>query len=181
MKNEELRIWNLKFANCHKMHYYSTNKKVSPTTLQEAVVSGLAPDRGLYMPEKIEQLPRSFFNKIGGLELTEVAKAAAGLFFGEDIPKQTLDTIVEDTLNFEIPLVKIEEGIHVLELFHGPTFAFKDVGARFMARGLAYFVKERQQEDVKVLGATAGDTGSAVANGFLGVKGIQVFVLYTSG
>lgn len=181
MKNEELRIWNLKFANCHKMHYYSTNKKVSPTTLQEAVVRGLAPDRGLYMPEKIEQLPRSFFNKIGGLELTEVAKAAAGLFFGEDIPKQTLDTIVEETLNFEIPLVKIEEGIHVLELFHGPTFAFKDVGARFMARVLSYFVKERQQEDVKVLVATSGDTGSAVANGFLGVKGIQVFVLYPSG
>ncbi len=179
--NPKYRIWNLKFAKCHNMHYYSTNKKVPAVSLQEAVVKGLAPDRGLYMPEKIEQLPRSFFDEIGGLELTEVAKAAAGLFFGEDIPKQTLDTIVEETLNFDIPLVKVEEGIHVLELFHGPTFAFKDVGARFMARVLSYFVKERQQEDVKVLVATSGDTGSAVANGFLGVKGIQVFVLYPSG
>src|SRR5690554_8062431 len=108
MKNEELRIWNLKFANCHKMHYYSTNKKVSPTTLQEAVVRGLAPDRGLYMPEKIEQPPRSFFNKIGGFELTEVAKAAAGIFFGEDIKKKTLDKIKEKTKNIEITLMKIE-------------------------------------------------------------------------
>src|SRR5690554_3711679 len=97
------------------------------------------------------------------------------------MPKEALDEIVSETLNVEIPLVEIEDGIHVLELFHGPTFAFKDVGARFMARVLSYFVKERQQEEVKVLVATSGDTGSAVANGFLGVEGIQVFVLYPSG
>jgi threonine synthase len=163
------------------MHYYSTNKKAPVASLQEAVVRGLAPDKGLYMPEKIGELPSDFFNRLAEMELTETAKAAATLFFGEDIPKEVLDTIVEETLNFDIPLVEVEEGIHVLELFHGPTFAFKDVGARFMARVLSYFVKEGQQDEVKVLVATSGDTGSAVANGFLGVKGIQVFVLYPSG
>jgi len=105
----------------------------------------------------------------------------AQAFFGEDIPKEKLDAIVADTLNFEIPLHKVEKDVYVLELFHGPTFAFKDVGARFMARMLSYFVKEQGQSDVKVLVATSGDTGSAVANGFLGVEGIQVFVLYPSG
>lgn len=163
------------------MHYYSTNKKAPVASLQEAVVRGLAPDKGLYMPEKIGRLSPTFFSNIENRGLTEIAKDAANLFFGEDIPKETLDIIVEETLNFEIPLVNVEEGIYALELFHGPTFAFKDVGARFMARVLSYFVKERQQEEVKVLVATSGDTGSAVANGFLGVEGIQVFVLYPSG
>jgi threonine synthase len=163
------------------MHYYSTQKKAPSATLQEAVVKGLAPDRGLYMPEIIQQLPDSFFDGITHLELTEIAKTVAAAFFGEDIPKEELYTIVTDTLNFEIPLRQVEENIWVLELFHGPTFAFKDVGARFMARMLSYFVKKQQQEDVKVLVATSGDTGSAVANGFLGVEGIQVFVLYPSG
>lgn len=163
------------------MHYYSTNKKVSPTTLQEAVARGLAPDKGLYMPEKIGLLPAAFFHHINEMSFTEIAQQVARLFFEEDIPKEALDEIVSETLNFEIPLVEIEDGIHVLELFHGPTFAFKDVGARFMARVLSYFVKERQQEEIKVLVATSGDTGSAVANGFLGVEGIQVFVLYPSG
>ena len=133
------------------------------------------------MPQRIEQLPPSFFETIKEMSLTSIGKCVAELFFGEDIPEETLNTIVEETLNFDIPLIKVEEGIHVLELFHGPTFAFKDVGARFMARMLSYFVKERQQEEVKVLVATSGDTGSAVANGFLGVNGIQVFVLYPSG
>jgi len=163
------------------MHYYSTQKKASIVSLQEAVVKGLAPDRGLYMPETIQQLPDSFFDGITHRELTEIAKTVAHAFFGEDIPKEELDTIVTDTLNFDIPLVKVEEGIYALELFHGPTFAFKDVGARFMARMLSFFVKKQQQEDVKVLVATSGDTGSAVANGFLGVEGMQVFVLYPSG
>src|SRR5690554_6096723 len=163
------------------MHYYSTNKKVSPTPLQEAVARGLAPDKGLYMPEKIGLLPAAFFHHINEMSLTEIAQQVARLFFEEDIPKEALNEIVSETLNFEIPLVEIEDGIHVLELFHGPTFAFKDVGARFMGRVLSYFVKERQQEEIKVLVATSGDTGSAVANGFLGVEGIQVFVLYPSG
>ena len=163
------------------MHYYSTQKRTPIVSLQEAVVKGLAPDRGLYMPETIQQLPDSFYNEITHRELPEIAKTVARALFGDDIPKEELDDIVTDTLNFEIPLFKVDEGIYVLELFHGPTFAFKDVGARFMARMLSFFVKKQQQQDVKVLVATSGDTGSAVANGFLGVEGIQVFVLYPSG
>ena len=163
------------------MQYYSTQKKAPIVSLREAVVKGLAPDRGLYMPETIQQLPASFYDGITHKELPEIASTVATAFFGDDIPKEKLDAIVTDTLNFDIPLVKVEEGIYVLELFHGPTFAFKDVGARFMARMLSYFVTEQRQEDVKVLVATSGDTGSAVANGFLGVEGIQVFVLYPSG
>lgn len=163
------------------MHYYSTNKKAPAASLQEAVVKGLAPDKGLYMPETIRQLPAEFYGKMADLGLVDISKTVAEAFFGGDIPKERLDEIVTDTLSFNIPLKKIEEGIYVLELFHGPTFAFKDVGARFMARMLSHFVKEERQEDVKVLVATSGDTGSAVANGFLGVGGIQVFVLYPSG
>ena len=163
------------------MHYYSTNKKAPAASLQEAVVKGLAPDKGLYMPETIRQLPAEFYGKMADLGLVDISKTVAEAFFGGDIPKERLDEIVTDTLSFDIPLKKIEEGIYVLELFHGPTFAFKDVGARFMARMLSHFVKEERQEDVKVLVATSGDTGSAVANGFLGVEGIQVFVLYPSG
>ena len=163
------------------MKYYSTNHKAPEATLREAVVKGLAPDKELYMPEKINRLPKDFFDHIGEKNLTEIAQTVASAFFGEDIPKEKLDAIVADTLNFEIPLRKVEEDVYVLELFHGPTFAFKDVGARFMARTLSYFVKEQGQSDVKVLVATSGDTGSAVANGFLGVEGIQVFVLYPSG
>ena len=163
------------------MKYYSTNHKAPEATLREAVVKGLAPDKGLYMPEKINRLPKDFFDHIGEKSLTEIAQTVAQAFFGEDIPKEKLDAIVADTLNFEIPLHKVEEDVYVLELFHGPTFAFKDVGARFMARMLSYFVKEQGQSDVKVLVATSGDTGSAVANGFLGVEGIRVFVLYPSG
>ncbi len=163
------------------MRYYSTNGKAPLASLQEAVVKGLAPDKGLYMPEHIGQFPDPFFDRIGEKGLTEIAKEAADLFFGEDIPKEALHRIVEETLDFDIPLVKVEEGIYALELFHGPTFAFKDVGARFMARMLSYFARERQQGEVSVLVATSGDTGSAVANGFLGVKGIKVFVLYPSG
>ena len=163
------------------MHYYSTNKISPKASLQEAVVNGLAPDRGLYMPENIEKLPDSFFKSIDKLTLQEIAKTVSSSFFGDDVYAQTLDKITSDTLNFEIPLVEVEKGIYVLELFHGPTFAFKDVGARFMARMLSYFVKEQGQDEVNVLVATSGDTGSAVANGFLGVDGIKVYVLYPSG
>lgn len=162
------------------MKYYSTNKKAATASLQEAVVKGLAPDRGLYMPERIVQLPQQFFDEMGNSELQEISGTVAEAFFGEDIPKEKLAAIVADTLNFDIPLKKVEEGIWVLELFHGPTFAFKDVGARFMARMLSHFVQQGQKE-VNVLVATSGDTGSAVANGFLGVEGIKVFVLYPSG
>ena len=163
------------------MKYYSTNHNAPEADLQQAVVKGLAPDKGLYMPENIKQLPKRFFEEIATLGLTDIAQTVAGAFFGEDIPKEKLDAIVADTLNFNIPLVRVDEGIYALELFHGPTFAFKDVGARFMARMLSYFVKEQRQEQVNVLVATSGDTGSAVANGFLGVEGIRVFVLYPSG
>lgn len=162
------------------MRYYSTQKQSSTVSLKEAVVKGLAPDRGLYMPETIGQLPPSFYKEITGMNLTTIAQTVARKFFGEDIPQEELDGIVADTLNFTIPLRQVEENIWVLELFHGPTFAFKDVGARFMARMLSHFVK-MEQEEVKVLVATSGDTGSAVANGFLGVEGIHVFVLYPSG
>ena len=163
------------------MNYYSTNQSAPVVSLREAVVKGLAPDKGLYMPESIPHLPEVFFDEIGRFGLITIARTVARAFFGEDIPQTKLDEIVADTLNFDIPLVKVEDGIYALELFHGPTFAFKDVGARFMARMLSYFVQEQRQEEVKVLVATSGDTGSAVANGFLGVKGIRVFVLYPSG
>lgn len=163
------------------MKYYSTNNRSEVTSLKQAVVKGLAPDKGLYMPERIEELPVSFFNNISHLSLQEIAKTVAYSFFGEDIDKESLDLITEETLNFDIPLVEVDKNIFALELFHGPTFAFKDVGARFMARMLSHFAKEQEQDTINVLVATSGDTGSAVANGFLGVKGVKVFVLYPSG
>ena len=163
------------------MNYYSTNKKAPIATLQEAVVKGLAGDRGLYMPEKIKQLPNSFFEKIKDMTFHEIAFAVADAFFGEDIERDVLKQIVEETLNFDTPLVPVTDNIYSLELFHGPTLAFKDVGARFMARLLGYFIKKENQSDVNVLVATSGDTGSAVANGFLGVEGIHVYVLYPKG
>lgn len=163
------------------MNYYSTNGKAPKATLQEAVVKGLAPDKGLYMPEHIHMLPDSFFKNIGTLSLQEISHEVANAFFGEDIEKETLKEIVYDTMNFEIPLVQVTDSIYSLELFHGPTLAFKDVGARFMARLLGYFIRKQGQNDVNVLVATSGDTGSAVANGFLGVEGIHVYVLYPKG
>lgn len=163
------------------MKYYSTNKQTPEVSLQEAVVKGLAPDKGLYMPEKIKTLPQSFFDKIGNMTFQEIAYTVADAFFGEDVEPDTLKDIVYDTLNFDTPVVGVTENIYSLELFHGPTLAFKDVGGRFMARLLSYFIKKQGQKDVKVLVATSGDTGSAVANGFLGVEGIHVYVLYPKG
>lgn len=163
------------------MKYYSTNKKAPEATLKEAVIKGLAGDRGLYMPRQIKQLPQIFFEEIGDLTFQEIANQVAQAFFGEDIEKETLKKIVYDTLNFETPVVQVTPVIYSLELYHGPTLAFKDVGARFMARLLAYFVKKEKQNNVNVLVATSGDTGSAVANGFLGVEGIHVYVLYPKG
>lgn len=163
------------------MKYYSTNKQTPTVDLQEAVVKGLASDKGLFMPESIKTLPKSFFDKIETLSFQEIATTVAEAFFGEDIDKDTLKEIVYDTLNFDTPLVHVSGNIYSLELFHGPTLAFKDVGGRFMARLLSYFIKKQGQKDVKVLVATSGDTGSAVANGFLGVEGIHVYVLYPKG
>jgi len=163
------------------MNYYSTNKNISPASLQKAVVDGLAGDRGLYMPERIAVLPASFFDEIDTLTFQEISYRVADAFFGEDIEPETLRQIVYDTLNFDTPLVEVKENIYSLELFHGPTSAFKDVGGRFMARILGYFIKKQGQSEVNVLVATSGDTGSAVANGFLGVDGIKVYVLYPKG
>lgn len=163
------------------MKYYSTNKETPAVSLQEAVVKGLAPDKGLYMPENIKALPESFYQNIGNMSFQEIAYTVADAFFGEDIDADTLKSIVYDTLSFETPLVHVNDNIYSLELFHGPTLAFKDVGGRFMARLLGYFIKKQGQKNVKVLVATSGDTGSAVANGFLGVEGIHVYVLYPKG
>lgn len=163
------------------MKYYSTNKQVPQATLQEAVVKGLASDRGLYMPERIPVLSNDFFDTIETKTFQEIAFSVADAFFGEDIEKEELRKIVYDTLEFDCPVKRVEDNIYSLELFHGPTLAFKDVGARFMARLLQYFIRKEKQEQVNVLVATSGDTGSAVANGFLGVEGIHVYVLYPKG
>ena len=191
------------------MKYYSTNHQTPDVDLQEAVIKGLAADKGLFMPERINILPASFYENMPQMTLQEVSLAVAQAFFGEDIPSDKLKQIVFDTMSFDIPLVKVSDNIYSLELFHGPTLAFKDVGARFMARTLGYFVnghflEQRGQSDacisstesrqnrtqsivnhqrstVNVLVATSGDTGSAVANGFLGVPGIHVYVLYPKG
>ena len=164
------------------MQYYSTNGKAPIADLHKAVVKGLAEDRGLYMPEKIKQLPKDFFDTIETKTFQEIAYTVADAFFGEDVDADSLKQIIYDTLSFDCPVVKVKDHIYTLELFHGPTLAFKDVGARFMARLLQYFIKqENKGEQVNVLVATSGDTGSAVANGFLGVEGIHVYVLYPKG
>lgn len=173
------------------MNYYSTNDKAPIATLEKAVIKGLAEDKGLYMPERIKPLPKEFFENIEKMSFHEIAYKVAECFFGEDIDSESLKNIVYDTLQFDCPVEKVTENIYSLELFHGPTLAFKDVGARFMARLLQYFLKkggeyisngaERKNKEVNVLVATSGDTGSAVANGFLGVEGIHVYVLYPKG
>ena len=163
------------------MKYYSTNRQAPMATLHEAVVKGLASDKGLYMPEAIKQLPQEFFEEIENLSFQEIAYRVADAFFGEDVPADVLKHIVYDTLSFDVPAVRVTDNIYSLELFHGPTLAFKDVGARFMARLLGYFIRQEGREQVNVLVATSGDTGSAVANGFLGVEGIHVYVLYPKG
>ena len=164
------------------MNYYSTNGNAPIADLHKAVVKGLAEDRGLYMPEKIKQLPKDFFDNIDKMSFQEIAYTVADAFFGEDVEADALKKIVYDTLSFDCPVVKVKDDIYTLELFHGPTLAFKDVGARFMARLLQYFIRqENGKGQVNVLVATSGDTGSAVANGFLGVDGIHVYVLYPKG
>ena len=174
------------------MQYYSTNGKAPMADLRKAVVKGLAEDRGLYMPEEIKKLPKQFFDDMAGMSFQDIAYNVASNFFGDDVDEDALQDIVYDTLSFDCPIVKVEENIYSLELFHGPTLAFKDVGARFMARLLQYFLRNANPSshlspltshpsEVNVLVATSGDTGSAVANGFLGVEGIHVYVLYPKG
>jgi len=168
------------------MKYYSTNRQAPIADLHKAVVKGLAEDRGLYMPERINKLPQEFFDDIEKMSFQEIAYTVANAFFGEDVDPDALHDIVYDTLSFDCPVVKVKDNIYTLELFHGPTLAFKDVGARFMARLLQYFIRQERTganvgQEVNVLVATSGDTGSAVANGFLGVEGIHVYVLYPKG
>ncbi len=169
------------------MKYYSTNGNAPIADLQKAVVKGLAEDRGLYMPEEIYTLPKAFINDMPGMKFQDIAYNVAQNFFGDDVDGDALQDIVYDTLSFDCPVVKVTENIYALELFHGPTLAFKDVGARFMARLLRYFLRMGSRGEtatnrtVNVLVATSGDTGSAVANGFLGVEGIHVYVLYPKG
>ena len=165
------------------MKYYSTNHQAPDADLRDAIIKGLAPDKGLYMPERLPQLPADFFERMDRLSFQEIAGEVAVNLLGEDVPEATLRNIVADALNFDIPVVPVADRIHAMELFHGPTLAFKDVGARFMARLLRHFIgeDEGEQKTINVLVATSGDTGSAVANGFLGVEGIHVYVLYPNG
>ena len=162
------------------MNYYSLNKKAPNASFKDAVIKGLAPDKGLYFPESITPLSDEFFKNIDTLSNSEIAYEAIKQFVEPEIPEAVLRTIIEETLSFDFPIVELNENISTLELFHGPTMAFKDVGARFMARCLGYF-NQNNTNEVTVLVATSGDTGGAVANGFLGVKGVNVVILYPSG
>ncbi|MDR0431385.1 MAG: threonine synthase [Tannerellaceae bacterium] len=163
------------------MKYYSTNKQAPLASLKKAVIKGLAGDKGLYMPENIDLLKDFVVGEMKDMTLREIACTVAKALFGDDVDGKTLEKIIDDTLSFDIPVTPIHDNIYSLELFHGPTLAFKDVGARFMARLLGYFITKEGVRDVNVLVATSGDTGSAVANGFLGVEGIKVYVLYPKG
>ncbi len=162
------------------MNYFSLNNNAPIATFETAVRKGLAPDKGLYFPEHIEPLEASFLDSIENYSDAEIAFQSIKQFICPEIPEYDLKQIILETLSFDFPVVEIEEGISTLELFHGPTMAFKDVGARFMARCLGYFNKDNNEE-VTVLVATSGDTGGAVASGFLGVKGVRVVILYPSG
>lgn len=162
------------------MNYYSLHKKSPKVNFEKAVVNGLAPDRGLYFPEKITPLSKNFIDNIGAYSKEEIAYEVIKQFIGDEIPKDVLQQIIKETLNFDFPVVKIDDNISTLELFHGPTMAFKDVGARFMARCLGYFNRNNNHK-VTVLVATSGDTGGAVADGFLDVNGVEVVILYPSG
>lgn len=162
------------------MKYYSTKGTVEPVSFKEAIFKGLPSDNGLFMPEQIPELPSSFFDRISSMNLPEIGFEVIRPFVDGEIPDNDLKKIIEETLNFEIPLVKIKNGVYSLELFHGPTLAFKDVGARFLARSLSYFTK-KEEKKLTVLVATSGDTGSAVANGFYNVPNIEVIILYPSG
>lgn len=162
------------------MKYYSLNKKSPSVSFKQTVIKGLAPDNGLYFPEKITPLDSGFINHIEYFSNEEIAFEVIKQFVGDEIPENTLKQIIKDTLNFDFPVIELDSNLAVLELFNGPTMAFKDVGARFMARCLGYFNSEQQKTEVTVLVATSGDTGGAVASGFLGVEGVKVVILYPS-
>lgn len=161
--------------------YYSLTNPALTATFAEAVVQGIAPDRGLYFPEISKPLPSSFFDRIDQMSIHEMALEVMQPFVAESIPQEALKEIISETLDFDFPIIPITETIAALELFQGPTLAFKDVGARFMARCLGYLNHKNKTQKVTVLVATSGDTGGAVANGFLGVKGIEVVILYPKG
>ena len=162
------------------MKYYSLHKKSPDTSFKNAVIEGLAKDRGIYFPQNITPLPKTFFDTIENYSNEEIAFTAIQQFVGDEIPETILKQIIKETISFDFPVVKIEDNIGTLELFHGPTMAFKDVGARFMSSCLEYFNRDKEEE-ITVLVATSGDTGGAVANGFLNAKGIKVVILYPSG
>ena len=162
------------------MNYYSLHHKSPNTTFKNAVVQGLAKDRGIYFPETITPLSEDFIQNIANFTNQEIAYEVIKQFIGDEIPTEQLKHIIKETVSFDFPLVNIDHNTASLELFHGPTMAFKDVGATFMARCLEYFNRE-SKEEVTVLVATSGDTGGAVANGFLGAKGVKVVILYPSG
>jgi len=162
------------------MKLYSTNRSVDEVNLKEAVFKGLPDDNGLYMPTHIPTLPDSFFENIDKLSFQEIAFEVCKALIGDDVEEAALKKITEDVLSFDAPVVSVTDNTSVLELFHGPSFAFKDFGARFMARLMAYFL-EKEQKEINILVATSGDTGSAVAQGFLGMSGIRVTILYPSG
>ncbi|MCB0399116.1 MAG: threonine synthase [Winogradskyella sp.] len=164
------------------MTYFSLNHNAPEVTFEEAVIRGLAPDKGLYFPKTIQKLSDSFFQNIENLSHVDIAYEAIKQFTIDEIPEEDLKSILKDVLSFDFPLVEIEKNIASLELYHGPTMAFKDVGARFMARCLGYFNNKNHDKDtITVLVATSGDTGGAVASGFLGVEGVDVVILYPSG
>ena len=162
------------------MHFYSTNRKVPSVSFKEAVLKGLPDDNGLFMPEAIPQFSFEFLKKLPNLSFQEIAFQSARLIVEDEIEENTLNSIIEDVFNFDVPVKNVHDNIHVLELFHGPTLAFKDFGARFMARTMGHFLKTDGRE-INILVATSGDTGSAVAQGFLGVDGIKVTLLYPKG
>ena len=162
------------------MKFYSTQQKSLRIGLEEAIMNGLAPDGGLYMPEKIPHLPSDFFKRAEKMSFKEIAFEVSKNFFMPDIPENILKNIVDEAFNFDVPLIKLDGKLYVLELFHGPTCAFKDFAARFMARLFGFFA-EKLQKEITILVATSGDTGSAVAHGFLNIKGIKVIILYPSG
>lgn len=162
------------------MQAYSTNRSSPRVSLKEAVLRGMPPDGGLYMPERIPALPTEFFKDLAGYSLQEIAFRVGHSFFAGDVPARDFRDLVDHAINFEAPVVSLGEKLQILELFHGPTLAFKDFGARFMARLMSYFIRNEERE-LAILVATSGDTGSAVAHGFLGVPGIRVYILYPRG
>lgn len=162
------------------MQYISTRDKNLKVTFEQAVKRGLAPNKGLFIPENFIKMPNEFWAELNGMSLSEIGFQVGRQYVGDEIPEADFRKLCQEVLNFDIPLVRVKDQIYSLELFHGPTCAFKDVGARFMARCLGYFSSQKNEKTV-ILVATSGDTGSAVANGFLNVPGVDVIILYPSG